>query len=137
MYVSSHRILCPYTGFTSCKFKLKIGLTSRSPPLVQNSLICIFWWTNNVIWGLSLFSRVWLFATPWTAACQTPLSTVFSRQEYWSGLPCPSPGDLPNLGVEAGIVSCIAGVLCCLEFLCRNRFLHCRNFFTAEPLWKP
>ena len=40
------------------------------------------------------------FATPWTVACQAPLSTGFSRQEYWSGLPFPSPGDLPNPGIE-------------------------------------
>ena len=40
------------------------------------------------------------FATPWTIALQTPLSMGFSRQEYWSGLPCPSPGDLPNPGLE-------------------------------------
>ena len=39
-------------------------------------------------------------AAPWTAACQAPLSMGFSRQEYWSGLPCPSPGDLPNPGFE-------------------------------------
>ena len=38
-------------------------------------------------------------ATPWTVACQAPLSTGFSRQEYWSGLPCPPPGDLPDPGV--------------------------------------
>ena len=41
-------------------------------------------------------------ATPWTAACQAPLSMGFSRQEYCSGLPFPSAGDLPNLGMEAG-----------------------------------
>ena len=39
-------------------------------------------------------------AIPWTVACQAPLSTGFSRQEYWSGLPLPSPGDLPNPGIE-------------------------------------
>ena len=39
-------------------------------------------------------------ATPWTVAHQTPLSMGFSRQEYWSGLPCPPPGDLPNPGIE-------------------------------------
>ena len=38
--------------------------------------------------------------TPWTVACQAPLSMGFSRQEYWSGLPCPSPEDLPDLGTE-------------------------------------
>ena len=40
--------------------------------------------------------------TPWTVACQAPLSMEFSRQEYWSGLPCPSPGDLPDPGIEPG-----------------------------------
>ena len=38
--------------------------------------------------------------TPWTIACQTPLSTGFSRQEYWSGLSFPSPGNLPDPGIE-------------------------------------
>ena len=41
-----------------------------------------------------------LFATPWTVACQAPLPMGFSRQEYWSGLPFPSPGDLPDAGIE-------------------------------------
>ena len=45
-------------------------------------------------------SRVWLFATPWTVTHQAPLSMGFSRQEYWSALPFPSPGDLPNPGIE-------------------------------------
>ena len=49
---------------------------------------------------LSRFSRVQLFATLWTAARQAPLSVGFSGQEYWSGLPCSPPGDLPDLGVE-------------------------------------
>ena len=49
---------------------------------------------------LSRFSRVQLFATLWTAAHQAPLSMDFSRREYWSGLPCPPPGDLPNPGIE-------------------------------------
>ena len=39
---------------------------------------------------------------PWTVAWQTPLSMEFSRQEYWSGLPFPSPGNLPNPGIELG-----------------------------------
>ena len=45
-------------------------------------------------------SRVRLFVTPWTVAYQASPSTGFSRQEYWSGLPFPSPGDLPNPGIE-------------------------------------
>ena len=47
-----------------------------------------------------LLSHVWLFVTLWTVACQAPLSMEFPRQEYWSGLPFPSSGDLPNPGVE-------------------------------------
>ena len=50
-------------------------------------------------WVKSL-SRVQLFVTPWTIAYQAPLSMEFSRQEYWSGLPFPSPGDLPNPGIK-------------------------------------
>ena len=46
-------------------------------------------------------SRVPLFATPWTVAHQAPPSMGFSRQEYWSGLPFPSPGDLPDPGIES------------------------------------
>ena len=47
-----------------------------------------------------LLSRVQLFAVPCTVAHQAPLSMGFSRQEYWSGLPCPPPGGLPDLGIE-------------------------------------
>ena len=68
---------------------------------------------------LSRFSSVWLFATPWTVACQAPLSIGFSRQEYWSGLPCPPPGDLPDPR-DRTCVSCTAG-----------------GFFTTEPSRKP
>ena len=47
-------------------------------------------------------SHVQLFVTPWTIAHQAPPFMGFSRQEYWSGLPFPSPGDLPNPGIEPG-----------------------------------
>ena len=56
----------------------------------MQSAVCCAW----------LLSCVRLFATLWTVAHQAPLSTRFSRQEHWSGLPCLSPGDLPNLGIE-------------------------------------
>ena len=49
---------------------------------------------------VKLLSRVQLFATPWTIAYQAPPSMGFSRQECWSGLPFPSPGDLPDPGIE-------------------------------------
>ena len=45
-------------------------------------------------------SCVRLFAAPWTVDFQAPLSTEFSRQDYWSGLPFPTPEDLPDLGIE-------------------------------------
>ena len=47
-----------------------------------------------------LVSHVQLFATAWTVACQTPLSMGYSTQEYWSGLPFPTQGDLPHPGIE-------------------------------------
>ena len=50
--------------------------------------------------SMKLFSCVQLFATPWTIAHQIPPSMGFSRQEHWGGLPFPSPGDLPNPGIE-------------------------------------
>ena len=51
---------------------------------------------------LKSLSRVQLFATPWTVAYQAPPSMELSRQEYWSGLPFPSPGDLPDPGIKPG-----------------------------------
>ena len=56
-------------------------------------------------------SHVRLFATRWTVAYQAPLSMGFSRQECWSGLPFPSPGDLPNPGIEPGSPALQAGAL--------------------------
>ena len=56
--------------------------------------------TNDCTCVLSHFSRVQLFSTLLTVAHQAPRSMEFSRQEYWSGLPCPRPGDLPGPGTE-------------------------------------
>ena len=53
-------------------------------------------------WKWKSLRLVKLFATPWTVACQAPLSMEFSRQEFWRGLPFPSQGDLPNPGIEPG-----------------------------------
>ena len=60
-------------------------------------------------------SHVRLFATPWTAAYQDPPSMGFSRQKYWSGLPFPFPGDLPNPGIESGSPHCTQ-MLYCLSY---------------------
>ena len=61
-------------------------------------------WIHLPLWKVSQsvksLSRVQLFVTPWTATHQAPQSMGFSRQEYWSGSPFPSPGDLPNPGIE-------------------------------------
>ena len=70
---------------------------------------------------LSCFSCVQLFATLWTVACQAPLSLEFSRQEFWSGLPFPSPWGLSNPGIEP---------VCLCSFISRR-------FFTAEPVGNP
>ena len=59
------------------------------------------------------------FATPWTVTHQAPLSMGFPDQEYWSGLPFPSPGDLPDPGMEPTSPALTGG------------------FFTTEPPWKP
>ena len=69
-----------------------------------------------------MFSRGQLFATLWTVACQAPLSTGFFRQEYWSGLPFTTPGDLPDPGTvpESLASPALAG-----------------RFFTTVPPGKP
>ena len=66
--------------------------------LVSFSLVNLCFVTVKV----NSLSHVRLFATPWTVTCQAPLSKGFSRQEYWSWLPFPSPGDLPNPGIKPG-----------------------------------
>ena len=62
------------------------------------------WNSENsyILWKVKVksLSSVQLFATPWTVAYQIPPSIGFSRQKYWSGLLFPSPGDLPNSGIE-------------------------------------
>ena len=76
----------------------------------------LFWYTSvhtsyytyifiHIVTVVQLLSRVWFFVTPWTVARQAPLFMELSRQEYWSGLPFPSPGDLPNPGISC--VCCI------------------------------
>ena len=56
---------------------------------------------------LNHLSHVWLCPSPWSVAHQAPLSQGFSSQEYWSGLPFPPPGDLPDPGIEPASVSCV------------------------------
>ena len=60
----------------------------------------VFGGRSGCVYVLILFSHVLLCATLWTVACQLPLSMGFSRKEYWSGLPCPPPGDLSDPGIK-------------------------------------
>ena len=60
------------------------------------------WSLRSVEVEVKSLSHVRLFVTPWTVAQKDPLSMGFPRQEYWSGLPFPSPEDLPNPGIEPG-----------------------------------
>ena len=64
----------------------------------EQEMLSSLWWKSKC----QLLSSVWLFVTPWTTACQAPLSMEFSRQEHWSGLPFPSPGDPLYPGMEPG-----------------------------------
>ena len=73
------------------------GIKQGAPTLVGRFLI-----TEPLLLLLSRFSRVRLLVTPWTAAYEAPPPMEFSRQEFWSGLPFPSPGDLPDPGTEPG-----------------------------------
>ena len=61
-----------------------------------------------ILHAKSLQSCVHLFVTVWTLANQAPLSMGFSRQGYWSGLPCPPPGDLPDPGIEPSSLTSLA-----------------------------
>ena len=84
----------PLFGFWTPSVPLKPIFYFEFPLLWILKVVSVF------LVKVKLLSRVRLFATPWTVAHQAPLSMGFSRQEYWSRLPFPSPGDLPNPGIE-------------------------------------
>ena len=78
---------------------------SQFEKIIYSFIVITKYWLYSLcctiyVWMLSHFSHVRLFVTLWTAAHQAPLSMGFSRQEYWRGLPCPPPGDLPDPGIE-------------------------------------
>ena len=78
----------------------------------------IYMWIMVLVCVLNHFSLVQLFATLWAVACHAPLSMGFSRQKYWSGLPCPLPGDILEPGIElVSCFSCTAGRLYPLSHL--------------------
>ena len=78
----------------TCVCLLALPLSNCSFGLIETSV--------KVKVKVKSLSCVQLFATPWTVAHQAPPSMEFSRQEYWSGLPFPSPGDLPDQGIKPG-----------------------------------
>ena len=94
MHVHTHSHTHTPSSFSSDKFKTIVGLP--------------WWLSGNESDGQwrSVHANVWalscvrLFAIPWSVAHQAPLSMGFFRQEYWSGLPFPTPGDLPDPGIQ-------------------------------------
>ena len=94
----------------------------------QGSLVCNSPWDPKSKVRLDLLNEQEVksnsFVTPWTAACQAPLSMGSPRQEYWSKLPFPSPGDLPDPGVEPGSPT---SLLCCRQIL-----YHCTTWETIQ-----
>ena len=110
MATSAQKDTCNYLCVDRCIYQMSYGTW-------------VFWWDKRLviyIWFLKysikriISQEAWIQmtlegiwckptfweATPWTVALQAPLFMEFSRQEYWSGLPCPSPGDLPDPGIE-------------------------------------
>ena len=77
-----------------------LKITLLSLPTLFLKILCTYMYVCIYGCVLSCFSCVRLFLTLWTIAHQAPLSMGFSRQEYWSGLPCPPSGDLPDPGNE-------------------------------------
>ena len=89
--------------FPSRGYLLNPGTETASPSLADRFFNHWTNWKSDMCTCmLSHFSHVQLFATLCTIACQAPLPMGFSRQEYWSGLPVPSPGVLPNPGIKPG-----------------------------------
>ena len=78
-------------GWSTLQRLFRLALTQLSVNITSSCKSSMHEWSR--------FSCVRLPSTVWTTACQAPLSMGFSRQEYWSGLPCPPPGDLPDPGI--------------------------------------
>ena len=113
-----------FMGFASPLFMMQSHFTCKEQwmPLASNdseasqssSVVCGT--TRSLLWLVipspyfhcvcCVLSPVWLLLTPWTVAHQAPLSMGFPRQEYWSGLPFPPPGDLPDPGIEPSLLHC-------------------------------
>ena len=89
-----------YRGSDFGSFKCCLGAPVGQRENAFVGYRCIINAGQQVLSEVKSLSRVRLFATPWTVAHQASLSVGFTRQEYWSGLPFPTPGDLPDPGIE-------------------------------------
>ena len=133
-FILTHAVFPDSTVYTlqskrDCS-KFGAGLFSGLWILFLSGILKVFCYGETVelvvasVYVCSMLSCVQLFATPGTVARQAPLSMGFSRQEYWSGLPFPSPGDLPNPGIETHV--------CCISCIGRQILYHCA---TWEAPW--
>ena len=90
-----------YMNKYSCKWRLICNyLSLEANDAIYRGMRVVLCVCVCVCLCVCSLSGTWLFTTPWTVARQAPLSLGFPRQEYWSGLPFPSPGDLPNSGIK-------------------------------------
>ena len=84
------------------------------------------WNSDQYMHAMSL-QLFWLFVAPWTVTHQSPLFLAFSRQEYWSGLPFPFPGDLPNLGIKPAFLSLLHWQASSLPLVLPRKFPYIHN----------
>ena len=105
---------CQHHGHWDEQQPLKPLLSPSQPSL---KCVCLYKYCH----AAKLLSSVWLFATPWTAARQAPLSMGFSRQEYWNGLLCPSRASIPDSGIRP--ISLVSPALA-------------GRFFTTSTAWE-
>ena len=100
-------IIIEFSGTADCHHSLMMRQMEKKCWFQDKFTKTQYYWMENVCvyvcvcaCTLCRFSRVWLFATTWTVACQAPVSMGFSRQEYWNGLPFPPQGNLLDPGIE-------------------------------------
>ena len=116
---------------SSCNLSFSLSL-----PIGMGSNICVTCYLRislSFLFMSSHFSHVWLFVTPWTVAFKASLSMGFSRQEYWSGLPCPLPGDLSYPGIKP--VSLVSPALAG-RFFTSSVFVHLAYVFITRAFVK-
>ena len=115
--LKDHCILLPILSFCCCCFRREGKFSPIAPSWPQVSLSALFLVKKIIDYDTTCmirhFSHVRLFVTPWTEACQAPLSMGFSRQEYWSGLPFP----------PSAIMMLTAYISLCNRLIWRNKIL--------------